>query len=311
MNSILFITTASWEPRFLDGARRILKEGHATAVLCFWFDDYSERTTEARALFAKEFDGMQPVFRKLRLVPHADETGNSPSSSRADVWRGIFEAFSEVIIGKERFILDITTTPREALWIILDLLTEAGLPGEIVYHRAESHGDWCGGEPERPHIVPKLGGISEIDKSTKLFVLTGFDQDRCEHFISYFEPQSTVIALQIGSPKEDVPKNQMQHIAKFSGRHGIELIEMNSYSDDWGFNFIAAATADMRKDSNLVLASLGPKTSAVALYRLHRTIVNSALVYSPCREYNPNYSQGIKETLRLNWNPQEVTGNSG
>jgi len=45
------------------------------------------------------------------------------------------------------------------------------------------------------------------------------------------------------------------------------------------------------------MASLGPKLSAVALYRLHKKYPQTGLVYAPAKEFNPQYSYGITESI--------------
>jgi hypothetical protein len=296
----LFIATLSWEPRFLEGARRILRSEVFSDVLCFGFKDFEERTAAIQKTFEEEFADLHPRFKMLQLSPSNRTTGRRLAATEGSLWKQIFDTVSTEIEEIDTFTFDVTTTPREALWIILDLLTEAKLSGSLAYHRASSHGAWCAGEPESPHIVPKLGGISALDKPTKLLILTGFDEDRSKQFILHFEPKETLILLQEGSDHE-AEKSRSLHEHQFAGRKGIRLETLDSYSSDWGFASLEKMAVPFAEDSNLMLASVGPKTSAVALYRLHRSLLNSALVYSPCREYNKGYSTGIGETLRLKW----------
>ena len=298
--NVLYIATASWEERFLEGAKRVLEANQCTDALCFWFEDYEARTAEAREAFKKQFASLNPKFEKLKLL---GAEGTPPV--HAEMWRRIFEVLADSLANKESFVFDITTTPRVALWIILDLLTEAKLPGIIYYHRAGKHGHWCGCEPDRPQLVPKLGGISSLEKETKLLVVTGFDEDRSEHFISHYEPTETLILLQEGS-ETDAERNRDPHLKRFRGRPAIQMVKMNSYAPDWGYATLEKEAVKFGSDSNLVLASVGPKTSAVSLYKLHRLLPHSSMVYSPCRDYNDEYSSGIGETLSLAWNPKEL-----
>jgi hypothetical protein len=298
--NILYIATASWESRYLEGAKRTIPTYQCNKALCFWFSDYEERTQPNRDAFVKEFDALKPKMEKLRLLgkdgdPQAD----------AALWLRIYEVIKDSLVGVDSFVFDITTTPRVALWIIIDLLSVAKLPGVICYHKALSHGEWCGCEPDRPVIVPKLGGIGGLDRNTKLLVITGFDEDRSEHFMTHFEPEETLILLQDGSPK-DPQRNRAPHLKRFEGRSGVTIRVMNSYSPDWGYSALEEAAVDFGKDSNLVLASVGPKTSAVSLYLLHRRLTYSSLVYSPCREYNSEYSTGIGETMEMQWPPAGI-----
>jgi hypothetical protein len=301
----LYIATASWEPRFLEGARRILGGNDISNVLCFWFEDYESRVAGHLRQFTNEFKHLSPKLEKLRLIRQ-----DSPETTQTELWKRIFDVFAEEIASVGKVVFDITTTPRIALWIILDLLTEAKIPVTIVYHQADSHGPWCASEPDRPHIVPKLGGISDLDKCTKLIIISGFDEDRSEHFISYFEPTETIILLQEGFPDEDSKRNQEPHIKRFQGRPGIKMQKMNSYAPDWGYAGLEKIAMEFGKDSNLVLASVGPKTSAVALYHLHRRMPHSSIAYSPCRNYNEIYSLGIRKTLTLEWDSSAIVLNS-
>ena len=43
----------------------------------------------------------------------------------------------------------------------------------------------------------------------------------------------------------------------------------------------------------MIMSSLGPKPSAVALYKVCRKIPQVALVYAPSKEFNKEYSYGI------------------
>jgi hypothetical protein len=302
----LFIVTASWESRFLEGARRSLEKYDCSDVLCFWFSEFAERTAEARGEFKEQFGHFRLRFEELRLLPGARGADDDSPGLEAGVWRQIFLALNETTVDVDEFVFDITTTPRETLWVVLDLLTNKGMRGNVVYHRAAAHGAWCAAEPERPHIVPKLGGISGLDCPSKLLVVSGYDTDRVEHFVAHFEPDETAVMLQEGWPDEDLDKNQRRHEERLRNVDGLKLYKMNSYGDDWGYSSLEAVAITLAARSNLVLASVGPKTSAVALYRIHRLIENSALVYSACREYNEEYSNGIGDSLWMAWEPGEL-----
>jgi len=228
------------------------------------------------------------------------------------VWKHVRQVIDHLREVSDSFVLDISTMPRELLWITLDLLDDAGLPGRIVYHRAEKHGDWCGTDPGRPHIVPKLGGLAVLDYPTHLLVVSGYDGDRSEQFISSFEPRRSVILYQEfpnGINEENREKNEGRHRARFGNRGAsIDLRGINCYDSDWGFSQIFETATQLSSSANLILASLGPKTSAVALYRVHRKLEASSLVYAPCRDYNKAYSTGLRESLWLEWDPSNIEG---
>jgi hypothetical protein len=119
-----------------------------------------------------------------------------------------------------------------------------------------------------------------MDRPTKLLILTGFDEARSEQFITHYEPTQTSILLQKGSIEEDPERNQKPHKLRFENRHGCTVEELNSFEKDWGFEQLIQSARKIANGSNLILASVGPKTSACALYRINRQIENSALVYA-------------------------------
>jgi hypothetical protein len=242
----------------------------------------------------------------LQLSSPPVSEGYRPVPSYVNTWMKIHEMMAEVLPKINSFVLDITTMPREALWITLDLLTEAGMPGKIVYHRANKHGAWCGCEPDRPHIVPKLGGVPSLDGPTKLLILSGYDEDRSEQLIASFEPDETLILYQEGLHDENREKNEKKHRLRFGNRQTIGFDSVDCYAPDWGFARVQNVVSKYAPDSNLILASLGPKTSAVALYRLQRNFPKSGLIYSPCKDYNVDYSEGIGDTLSIDWIPKEM-----
>lgn len=304
----IFITTASWEPRFLEGAQAVLDENAFSFVVCFWFEEFAERTLAARNAFQTMVTkrGARYLPVALRLFSQELDPGVPAMPSHAASWRTIYRTFRRVIPESSRFVLDISTMPREALWIILDLLTEAKMDGDIIYHQAKAHGEWCACEPERPHIVPKLGGEPSLDGVTKLLIISGYDEDRSEQFISSFEPEETIILFQEGDDNDPEQSNKRHRLRLGSRRESIQMGKIDCYVDDWGFARAREATDAFSPNTNIIMASLGPKTSAVALYRLHRQFAQSSLVYAPCREYNQEYSSGIAATLRLGWVAHEV-----
>jgi len=301
----LLISTASWEPRFLAGVRRILDQEQVAGALCFWFSEYGTRTAEAREEFAKLLSPRPTHFIELPMYLTESRLGGHSIPAYVVVWREINKAIMEWMGNYGSFILDITTMPREAMWMALDLLTEAAIAGKLVYHRAAEHGDWCGAEPEQPHIVPKLGGLPALNLPTRLMIVSGYDEDRSEQFIGSYEPCETVILFQefvSGTHEENREKNEMRHRRRFGDRgRAIRFKGVNCYGPDWGFAQILAEAREFGKCSNLILASLGPKTSAISVYRVLRSLPEACLIYAPCRSYNLEYSKGIGETLALDW----------
>jgi hypothetical protein len=306
--SEIFITAASWEPRFIEGAKRVFEPGKFSEIICFLFQEYIDRTLDNKLLFGQLTAPLKPQYVLLPMYSTDGGEGKRRTPAYVTVWHEIRKALIKPEFTS--FVLDITTMPRETLWITLDLLTEAGIPGKIIYHRAAAHGDWCGTEPETPHIVPKLGGLPILDRPTKLMIISGYDEDRSEQFIAAYEPRETVILFQdfpTGTNEENRVKNEERHKKRF-GTHSktVSLQGVDFYENDWGFKKTLHAAKEIGAQSNLILASLGPKTSAISLYRVHRNLPESCLIYAPCKNYNPDYSKGIGEMLSIDWQPEQL-----
>lgn len=303
---VLLITAASWEERFIKGAERVAGQREFSDVICYWYKEFEELTTKARNGFAELYPLARFVELRMHTLPRDVDVDARPAY--ATTWVRIWEELRGRVDQFDEFVLDITTMPREAIWISLDLLTEARRPGRIVYHRALDHGSWCGSEPEPPHIVPKLGGEPAMNLPTKLLIISGADDDRSQQFVNAFEPSETLLLFQQPSAVHGDLSHVLQSDAlpKGSGRldrlsrHGIDC-----YTPDWGFSRLLEEASSFGEAANLLMASLGPKTSAVSLYRVQRNLKRSALAYAPCRTYNDSYSTGIGDSLELAW-PRSV-----
>jgi hypothetical protein len=104
---------------------------------------------------------------------------------------------------------------------------------------------------------------------------------------------------------------QKKHRLRFNNRQTIGFDSVDCYGPDWGFARVEKIVSNFASDSNLILASLGPKTSAVSLYRLQRHFPKSGLIYSPCKDYNIACSEGIGDTLTIDWIPEEMIPHGG
>ncbi len=75
----------------------------------------------------------------------------------------------------------------------------------------------------------------------------------------------------------------------------VERFNLDSYNQTNSFELIAAKVNDNLEDYNIIFSSLGPKTSAIPIYKVNRLYPQTALCYLPCKEFNKDYSKGIHE----------------
>jgi hypothetical protein len=112
--------------------------------------------------------------------------------------------------------------------------------------------------------------------------------------IRFFEPQYTFLGLQGGDQLSNQELNVSKYKNEFEKRERtIELFDIDSYESDHGFDAIKRILSTNIDNSNIVMGSLGPKLSAISLYKLHKIYPQTSLAYAPSNEYNRRYSYGI------------------
>lgn len=284
------VSVASWEKRFLEGFSRNLKSYNPDSALILYYEEYASITENNR----KEVKNLctedqQIVYNEIEI------TFESPPVT----WKTLDKEFSNEAWENKNVLLDISTAPREAIWTTLHLLQGSKANIQYVYHRPKSYNqDWLSRDPGEPRLIYRQSGIMEPGKPTCLVIITGFDPERTEQLINYFEPQITCLAIQSGNQYENHRKNIDKHNAAIKAYANVELFDIDAFSIDHGYGDLSKCVSTMLKSHNIIMTSLGPKTSAIALYRLAQEHREIGLVYTPSREFNPDYSSGIGESLQ-------------
>ena len=173
---------------------------------------------------------------------------------------------------------------------------------DVVYHQPEAYkNDWISREPEQPRLLLKHSGIYDLSQKTTLILVTGFDEERTKYMLYKYEPQKVYLLVQDGEQFDNLQRNNEdihRIVCEDFGLNKDSIISrsINSYSQDFGFNTIESVIEEEHL-SNIILASFGPKPSAVAAYRCYMRHPEIALCYLPCKEYNIDYCQGIGESV--------------
>ena len=289
----LVVTVASWEPRFVRGVERTLQERSAERVLVYFIKEYGERTAEARQVLrkiSKEHSGLELEEKGIAF--------GEPDST----WRLLEEDLGPSAGAGGVVLVDLTTMPREIIWSVLFWLEARAADAHYVYHRPGTYAkDWLARDPNDPRLVYKLAGTLEVDRPTALVAVTGFDENRCRQAVEYYEPARVLLAAQGGQQYENRVRNVGRRFA--AGGTPIDHVEVDTYSADHGYAALRGPVKKLARDHNVLLCSFGPKPSAVALFRLQREFPQCALAYIGCKEYNPNYSTGLGESVsgRIAW----------
>ena len=121
--------------------------------------------------------------------------------------------------------------------------------------------------------------------------------ERTQQLITFYEPSVALIGLQKDSVDPMNAEQMKRHREKFGENSRVRFFETDAYADDQGQRDIEGAISEVREAHNVILSSLGPKLSAVAMYRMQRTDPRLALAYAPSKEFSRDYSIGIGEML--------------
>lgn len=280
------ITVASWEQRFLLGTLATL-EKHSTIskMDMFYYRDYSLWSKYNR-------DKVEEICKDKNILLTTHELSfDDPVLNWRTLELVVNESYEQ--LGP---LVDITTMPRDTIWSIFYFLQERVKYASYVYYKPETYNkDWLSRDPGRPRLAFRMSGIASLGDPTLLLIATGFDVERTEQLINYFEPKKIILCIQQGNQFENIKLNLQRHEQIRSIHNDVITLEVDSYSEDHGYGIYESALREHSLGFNVVLSSLGPKTSSIALYRLAMLNPEMALVYAPSNQFNLDYSLGLGE----------------
>jgi hypothetical protein len=284
------IVGASWEERFPLGCARLLADHTVGRLEVFYHKEYESR-----------YKHNLEIVREVAEARHVVLT-ETPTSyeSASETWHALKEKLTTLQFGATPLI-DISTMTREMIWLLLDRLARLGLARpEYVYHKPREYGeDWLTADPGKPRLVLKRSGISKSGSPTTIVATTGYDPDRIRQLLWAFEPRRICLLVQAPAARPLDERSKAEYEKLLGERpHQIELRKIDVYDGDCGFATLNEAVRSIDTDDNLLLASFGPKLSAVALHRVQQERPETGLVYVPASQYNENYSQGIGQSYQ-------------
>lgn len=283
----ILVTFASWEERFLQGFQRVLDGVKTESVIMCYSDRYSDWTKTPRTEVAELCRA-----RGVRLLDGILYEGN-PSKT----WHETLIPLFSIVPASAKVCVDISTMPREFVWNVLWFLQFCECEIGYVYHRPIAYGDWLSRDPDRPRLVHKMSGITRMGARTALMILAGYDVDRVRHLIEVFEPSVTLLGLQANSLDPLNPARMRDVEDAFAADNSVATFCVDAFAEDRGRSQISQMISGISESHNIVMASMGPKLSAISLYELHRRNEQLGLVYLPSSEFNKDYSKGLGESI--------------
>jgi len=295
MNTDVLITVLSWEDRYFLGLEKNIATYQPATVLLFKYNNpLTEEWKRENLQRTKDLVG-----EKLKIVEIEDSI---PKAS----WFVLKDTFKDFCKSK-KILLDITTMKRETIWLSLFNAKINGCETDYIYHKPQPDGyspTWLSRDPGKPRLLYKMSGIAKLGAPTLLLVTGGYDIERLDSLIFYYEPKRTMLFFQEGDdPRNKVNMKICQELLK--KKYKIELLfEYDAYDVDSSYNriFEKLSAKENRgkgnslEEYNVILNSLGAKTSAISLFNIWLKFPQVALSYIPSREYNREYSKGIGES---------------
>lgn len=279
----LLISFASWEDRFTLGFEHNVENSAFRSALVFYFRGYSIRTNSNRKKVAKICD------QKGISCALIDLNGEDP----VDTWRTVRQHISKAVSEYEGILVDISTMPRDIIWYVLSLVDSSQVAAaRYVYYEPEGYGKWLSQNPRSPRLVFKLSGLASPISKVTLVVTVGFDLPRVTRLIDWCEPNRIIIGCQVGTR---FPANEafMDKYRELGRQYPCTFFDLDAHAEDSGLSSIREALVDVGEDDYVLLSSLGPKITAVSLYKIRRENERYGLVYAPSSEFSSDYSFGI------------------
>ena len=284
------IAVLGWEDRFIEGLMRDFENHHPDRLVLVIYDDYLEMTKGRYGLIVDECKGVGIEVFEVHI--REDE----PISAL----RILKDAILVEHVAGDEAILEISNMPRELIWVLLSYIRERYQTLKYIYHQPESYPDEnISREPEKPRLLLQHSGITNLSKKTAVVILTGFHWERSNQLIKYFEPSSILFGLQQGTQFDNIARNHATHqqlkatlSQEYKGAFTPEFFDLDAYSTDHGYSILREKLGILLEDHNVIISSLGPKLSAIAIYRVYCEFPEIALAYVPAK-YSPTYSIGI------------------
>lgn len=272
MNDILIIFP-SWEERSILGFQRdIEKYPNLNKVFLFRFEQSAHpNKTDKNISDIQNICSSKNISYENRTIPN----------NEVEKWRTI-EDFAKNLDNNANIRIDITTMPRSIIWTLFFFFRQKHKQITVVYHKPQEYSkEWLSKDPGIPQLLFKHSGIIEFGKPTTLFVLAGFDEERVIQLVNFYEPNSVIVG-------ECNQRKKCNY-----GHVNPKIINMDEYNEVWGYDIIENEIKNILDTSNLIVASLGPKTGAISVYQCFMKYPQIALAYVPCKEFNIDYCSGI------------------
>jgi 3-dehydroquinate dehydratase len=288
MNSYkTLIAVLGWEDRFCQGIENDLRNYNCQSLILLRYQECIDITNPSRIKIE------QLCSKKNIELKYIDITDDDPVSK----WKILEKYFADQENVGDSVLLDISTMPRETIWTILFFIHSLNIKVDYIYYTPlEYNKDWLSREPGKPRLLFKHSGITKLGNPTALIILTGFEIERAKQLVYFFEPKLTLLGFQEGKQFDNDKRNKEIH-ELIKGFTETTDFSINAYSEDNGYSIINSQIESLKTNYNVIITSLGPKPTAISIYKAFLSNPEIALSYVPAKEFNKDYSSGIDKTI--------------
>jgi len=286
MNYDILLAVTSWEDRFELGIKHFLETNLVKEIIFLEFIDYIDYTKN-NTYEVKNFLDSKKIRSSLIKLKYNDNKSN---------WGMIKNTINNL---EGDLVVDISTMPRDIIYFSLYHAEKSKMINKLffIYNYPEGYSkeNWLTSDPYKPYLIYNMSGIYEMGNTTILIILTGFDRKRVEQLLNYYEIKKVYLGLQTGDQYQNNILNAKRYIENFKSFLEIERFDIDAYSEkDYGYKKIEEIINE-NKNSSIIAASLGPKPSSIALFRLNKKYPEIGIIHVPVFRYNMKYSFGINK----------------
>lgn len=277
------IAVLGWEDRFYEGIKADIEKYQITSLLLIRYTECNEMTYVA----SQKIEAL--CIEASIKCEYLDISENDTVAK----WKTLQDYFGNIKLSVSKILLDISTMPRDTIWSVLSFLKGENIEIDYIYYTPNGYNqEWLSKEHGEPRLLFKHSGISSLEKPTALIILTGFEIERTKQLVYFYEPKKTILGLQIGDQFDNEKRNIEIH-ESIKGYTETSDFQLNAYDLDSGFESINSQVLALKNDYNIIITSLGPKPTAISIYKVFIEHPEIALAYVPSKEFNIGYSTGI------------------
>lgn len=286
MNKNFLLAPAGWEDRYYKGTIIDIDEFNPSKIWVPYSNEYLERTKPFR-------DRIQKIAEKrnIEYVESAHDYHDSIS-----LYKSLLLEFQKQLTSESIVRFHATTTPRDMIWYLLHFLSEIKISTEFSYFRPIKYGNYLSRDAKSPNLVLKRSGIAYPDLPTCILVLSGYDEERLSQLKQRYEPKLMLVGHQVGDQLE----NKLRNVFGVEEPTDSDMFfDFNCFdTSDESVQVLCEKIDSLSQSHNILAASLGPKPSALILFKLTESRPEVGLVYIAANDYSIEYSSGIDLTNR-------------